>query len=325
VDGADETYRAAADLRSRKRMETITSGMLASAGYYITAPSHKIYASNPTDAIGSIGIITAAWDFSGAFESMGIKRVEIRSKNAPNKAANPATKAGRDVIQERLDAMERIFYQRISESRGITGEEIAERFGQGALLVAKDPSPDATDAIRAGMIDGLVDGAGFGRTRSHAHSEEENNAEPLAQANNPASAGNQQEVPYMNLSEFLAQGATAAAELAAHDKLVSAEAIKPYEARASKAAVILGSESYAANPIVRKKAVECLEGKISTDALDGVVGMADMLAEQKKTDAAAEEQGDQEETPGQAPKGEASEIQAMGHLIATAGKPKEGK
>ncbi|MBU1080915.1 MAG: S49 family peptidase [Spirochaetes bacterium] len=329
VDGADATYLAARDLESKKAIDTVVSGMLASAGYYALCPSSEIYASNPTNTVGSIGVIVAAWDFSGAYEGMGIKRVEIRSKNAPKKAANPGTKTGRDVLQERVDAIERVFYSRISEARGVTPDEIAERFGQGALLIAQDPSPDVPDALRAGMIDGILEGAGLGRTGRRAHASESNNAEPLAQANNPASAGSQQEVPSMNLNEFLAQGPAAVAEI---DRLKSdarAEGKSTAEAAAlvkqTRIAAVMGSEAYAKDAIIATKAAACLKGDISLDAFETVVATADMIGERLKSRAAAGETGDQGETHGQAPAGEAAEIASAAALIASGGKLQEVK
>ena len=296
VDGADSTWRAFRAVAAEKTLDTIFSGMLASAGIYITAPSTHIYGRSPTDEAGSVGVICAGWDFSEAYAEMGVKRVVLTSKNAPKKAARFDTKAGRDAIQERIDAAERIFFARLAEGRGVTMDHIIERFGQGALLPAQDPSADANDAIRAGMIDGLVPGAGFGSSSSrHA-------AAPLAATPepNPAEAGNKssQEVHRMNLSEFLA-------------------------------GAILGSDAYAANVPVRKKAIECLEGKISVDALDGVVGMADMLSEQTRQGAAEDETAGQGATkpqggPADAKAQEAAERKVAADGIASFFK-KEGK
>ena len=327
VDGADSTWRAFRAVAAEKTLDTIFSGMLASAGIYITAPSTHIYGRSPTDEAGSVGVICAGWDFSEAYAEMGVKRVVLTSKNAPKKAARFDTKAGRDAIQERIDAAERIFFARLAEGRGVTMDHIIERFGQGALLPAQDPSADANDAIRAGMIDGLVPGAGFGSSSSrHA-------AAPLAATPepNPAEAGNKssQEVHRMNLSEFLAQGPAAVAEIDKIKADAAAAAVAPLNARIAKAGAILGSDAYAANVPVRKKAIECLEGKISVDALDGVVGMADMLSEQTRQGAAEDETAGQGATkpqggPADAKAQEAAERKVAADGIASFFK-KEGK
>jgi ClpP class serine protease len=156
LEGVDAAW--AAHRGAFKKTTAVISGIAASAAYWFAAPADKILASSPTDLAGSIGIIATAIDASGLMEKMGVKKVEFISKSAPLKTGDIQGKAFREGIQARLDAQERIFYARVSEGRGVTSDHIAEHFGKGGLLVASDPSPEHEDAIRAGMIDGLVEG-----------------------------------------------------------------------------------------------------------------------------------------------------------------------
>jgi ClpP class serine protease len=154
VDGVDQTWQA---IRSVGKPVTALAGSLvASAAYWLASAADKIYADAPTSETGSIGVLVATYDWSKWEEKIGIKEIVITSSNAPDKAPDPATEHGRDTILARLDALERIFYARVSEGRGVTADHIAGHFGKGGLLVASDPSPDHEDAIRAGMIDGLL-------------------------------------------------------------------------------------------------------------------------------------------------------------------------
>ncbi len=50
--------------------------------------------------------------------------------------------------------MERIFIDRIANSRKVDHNHIKEKFGQGAVLVAGDPASHKTDALSVKMIDG---------------------------------------------------------------------------------------------------------------------------------------------------------------------------
>jgi len=156
VDGVDETWQAHKALAAKKPTEVRAGGTLSSAAYYISVPAGKILANAPTSEIGSIGVIVATYDWSRYYEDLGIKQVVITSSNAPEKFQDISTEHGRDSIKSRLDALERIFYSRVAESRSVTTEHIAEHFGRGGLLVAQDPSAEHEDAIRAGMIDGLT-------------------------------------------------------------------------------------------------------------------------------------------------------------------------
>lgn len=55
---------------------TVMKTMAASGGYYISAPTDKIYASNET-LTGSIGVIMSSRSFQGLFEKYGIKEQNI--------------------------------------------------------------------------------------------------------------------------------------------------------------------------------------------------------------------------------------------------------
>ena len=155
VDGLDEAYQAMADLAKCKEVIAEVRGMLCSAAYYLAAPSTRIVSSAPSNLIGSIGVVVAYTSFKGLDERLGIKEVVIRSSNAPKKNLDPETKDGQEVLQGRVDALERIFFNRISEGRNISVDQIAERFGRGDVFVSQDPDPDKPDAITTGMIDAV--------------------------------------------------------------------------------------------------------------------------------------------------------------------------
>jgi len=324
VSGVDRTYQALVSLSKKKLVTTLVNEMLASAGYYLLCPSEYIKATSPTDEIGSIGVVVAQWDFSKAYADMGIKKHVLVSRNAPKKAANLSTEAGRDVIQERIDAVERIFYSRISESRGISAEDIALKYGQGSVLVASDPDPKKPDALRAGMIDALVTASGDYVELSKpdpnaATAAEDKNSPPAVAGESQSQEGHK----IMNLTEFLAQGPTAQAEI---DKF-KADAIAPYKTRNDRCAAILGSEVYAGDSSVRAKAVACLKGETTLEELNGAVGMFDMMAEKSKKTAGEAETATQGESPAQGgPAAEAIAKKAEEDAwIAAVGGKKEGK
>jgi ClpP class serine protease len=291
VAGVDEAFQAVRDLAKQKPTVTQVSGMLASAGYYLLCPSKKITASVPTDLIGSIGVIAAGYDLSEYLKGMGVKRVSIVSKHAPKKAAGFDTQAGRDTIQDQVDALERIFYQRVSESRKVTPETIASDFGQGALLVAQDPDPAMPDAQRSGLIDGIES-----RIGEFPPDDEDDKTQAIHSEHPPRSSGQtiEQEDPYMNLSEFLAQGPAAVAEIdavkAQAKKDGRTEAQAEHRTADAKLSTIIASESYAKNKVVQAKAAAYLKGEISLEAFETVVATADMLAEQNRSQHAGEEQ-----------------------------------
>jgi ClpP class serine protease len=156
VDGLDEAWQAMADLAKSKTVIAEVRGTCASAAYWLASASSRIESSAPSNMIGSIGVIVVSTSFKNMDEKLGIREVIIRSKNAQNKNPEADSKEGREILQGQVNALERIFHQRIAEGRGVSAETVAERFGKGALFVSQDPDPDEPDAIKAGLIDSLA-------------------------------------------------------------------------------------------------------------------------------------------------------------------------
>jgi ClpP class serine protease len=157
VQGTDETSRAVAALAKVKTVIAENHGLIASAGYWIASAASKIIAGSPVNLTGSIGVIATGLDNSKALENRGLQRVVIISENAPNKAGF-LTEAGRADILERINAMERVFFKRVSEGRGVGINHIKEVFGRGGLLIAQDPDKKEHDALSVGMIDEVTSG-----------------------------------------------------------------------------------------------------------------------------------------------------------------------
>jgi ClpP class serine protease len=292
VDGVDQAWQAVRAVG--KPVAAHTGGMLASAAYWIASGTGAIYAKDPTCEIGSIGVLAAAYDWSKWEENAGIKEIVITSSNAPDKAPDIATEHGRDTIRARLDALERIFYARVSEGRGVSTEHIAAHFGKGGLLVAADPSPEHEDAVRAGMIDGLtVDGyfeaalnASAALTGTSADILGKNS--PSGESTPPAQAGKKQEGQAMNLSELLAANPAAAADVEALKAKAKAEgrdeALAEQSARIGRVMGVITSEAYPAN--IKALAGDVVAGKKGIDAFDAAVAVYDGELERHKSEAA---------------------------------------
>jgi len=155
VTGLDEVWIALRELAKSKRVIAENHGMIASAGYWIASAASEIIATSPSVETGSIGVQMVQTDWTEYDKKNGIKEVRIISKNAPNKNPDVTTQKGIERIQERLDALERVFISRVAEGRGVTDKKVISDFGQGAVLIAKDPDGSKPDALTAGMIDGV--------------------------------------------------------------------------------------------------------------------------------------------------------------------------
>jgi signal peptide peptidase SppA len=153
VDGtptlADEIRKFSAE---KPVVTWIHDGMLASAGYWIAAPSDEIIASQKTDTIGSIGVYTTVVDPKGYYDQNGIKVLEIYAPQSTekNKDYRDAIAGDETAIKENLKFIASQFIKEVKANR------------KGKLnLDAADPFKGATyigeEALKIGLIDGIGD------------------------------------------------------------------------------------------------------------------------------------------------------------------------
>jgi ClpP class serine protease len=171
VTGLDEIWIALRDLGKKKRIVAENRGMMASAAYWIASAAHEIVATSPVAETGSIGVYLLWIDYTEADKKAGIKEIDIVSKNAPEKAPDAATPGGLKTIQERLNAIERVFIDRVAVGRDVTREKVEQDFGRGGLLIAKDPDSEKPSALSVGMIDSVVSGPGGSSAGASAEDE----------------------------------------------------------------------------------------------------------------------------------------------------------
>jgi hypothetical protein len=158
VKGQDVVFQKIFSLRDKMEIIAESRGTIASGAYWLASAAHEIVASAPSDEIGSIGVCIVTVDASKFEEEMGFKTVRIVSKNAPNKVPSVSEKKGLAVIQKRVDNMEAVFIDRISQGRGLDKDFIVDNFGGGALFVAQLPGEMAPDALSSKMIDSVITG-----------------------------------------------------------------------------------------------------------------------------------------------------------------------
>lgn len=290
ASGCDLVFQAIEDLAKSKNVVAVNNGMIASAGYWLALGANEIVATSPGNETGSIGVIIAGFDFIGYYEeAFGLKFVKIKSQNAPNKAPGISTKEDIKLLQDRINALERIFLERVSSSRGKDLKTVKETFGKGGVLVAQDPDSKMPDAISVGMIDKLISGS------------LENN-----KTNNKTKTKTQIKSKYlkedkMDFTQLLAD----TPGLQEHIDKLKSEAYqsgvdatkKETDARTAKASPILESDEYP-GPI-KKLALKVINGESGPDALDAAVTSFEISVEEKKEAEARAEA--EKETPASAP------------------------
>lgn len=135
ADFSKEVFEA----RGKKKMTTFVSGMNASAMYYITSATDEIVGSSMS-LNGNIGVIVAIT------KDPTLKTTYIVSKQSPKKVLDPETKQGKSEIQKIVDNLAQDFVDDVARNRGISSEDVIEKFDGGSIFTSKD-------ALKIGMID----------------------------------------------------------------------------------------------------------------------------------------------------------------------------
>lgn len=293
VDGVDETAQMIARLNKKMTTVAINHGLMASAGIWLASQAGRIEAISPTVQTGSIGIVITAVDRDRDSNENGIVRVKVVSRNAPNKAPDIATEEGKAVLEDRANALERVFISRVAAGRRVSEKIVIADFGQGGVLIAEDPDKGQADAISVGLIDGLVEGsisAKFSSTKIAAVNEDKPEAQDVdivteKRGDVAPKKGNAK----MSLRDQIL--ALDAALVADFDREISAarEAGKVEErARVALAIPVLESTEYN-KPSIKNIAVEVLKGTESAATLKATMAAYDALKEGETEEEAIDE------------------------------------
>ena len=151
VAGAFATASMIRQLSAAKPTLAILSDFALSAGYLLAAQARQIVMPL-TGAAGSIGVVAMHADLSGKLEKDGVK-VTLISSGAHKVAGHPAAPLAEDAradIQSRVDASRLHFANAVAAGRG-------PRLTAEAALATEARIYSGPDAVRAGLVDGIID------------------------------------------------------------------------------------------------------------------------------------------------------------------------
>lgn len=133
-----------------KPIYTVMEEFAASGGYYISAPTDKIYASNETWT-GSIGVIISSVSLGGLFEKYGIKE-----QNVTSGALKDAGSSGHDMREDEkkyyqglVDSAYQRFVELVADGRKMSKSDV-KKLADGRVY-------DGSQAIKNGLIDEIGD------------------------------------------------------------------------------------------------------------------------------------------------------------------------
>jgi protease-4 len=135
-----------------KKVFVVGKDLVASGGYYIASAADTILVDKST-IIGSIGVISGGFGFTGAMEKLGIERRVITAGESKNllDPFSPASEKGKAVIQGMTQEIHENFKEAVKAGRG-TRLKVAETpdLFSGRIWTG-------TASLKVGIADGIGD------------------------------------------------------------------------------------------------------------------------------------------------------------------------
>jgi len=123
---------------------SVVASQACSAAYSLASVAGKIEGTNEAAEFGSIGVAARY------FVSDNV--VDVTSTEAPNKRPDVRTDEGKAVVRKELDDIHDLFVDAIAHGRSTTADKVNEKFGRGAVVLARE-------AKKLGMIDRIAKAA----------------------------------------------------------------------------------------------------------------------------------------------------------------------
>ena len=147
--GTYELSKKIYDSREAKPIVAVSNAEMCSAAYYIASAAHMVFAT-PSAGTGSIGVWSAAAEYSRALEQDGVKVHVWRSEGSPMKASFlPWQEFSKEAIKDEQVEVDRIydeFLSSVARNRGVSTAVAQKQFGEGRVLSSKA-------AVDAGLVD----------------------------------------------------------------------------------------------------------------------------------------------------------------------------
>jgi ClpP class serine protease len=123
---------------ANKPTTALVTGMAASAAYMLASQTGEIVAADAATMLGSVGVV------AGYVVNSDVK--QVTNTDSQNKRPDVTTVDGMKAAQEELDDIYSVFAPLIASKRGMSVDEMGDKFKHGAMMTAKT-------AIERGMID----------------------------------------------------------------------------------------------------------------------------------------------------------------------------
>lgn len=141
---SEEIYQLMKRLADSRIVVVYTPETLASGGYYISLPAHKIMAS-PHALVGSIGSIMVLYRVDELLNKLGINVTVIKSGRFKDigSATRMPTEEEVGILKSIVDKTAQIFIDRVKEHKNVSYDVFTAKIYIGA------------DAVRVGLVDSV--------------------------------------------------------------------------------------------------------------------------------------------------------------------------
>lgn len=135
-------------LAAAKPTVAVSTGMMASGGYWIGSAANAVYASGSTDMLGSIGVV-ATHSFDP--KSADVQTTEITAGKYKRIVSDrqPLTTEGRAYMQAQVDHLYSVFVEAVASQRGVSVEDVLAHMADGRTFIG-------SQAVDAGLVDGIA-------------------------------------------------------------------------------------------------------------------------------------------------------------------------
>src|SRR5580658_1488004 len=150
VSGGESLYRAIGGVAEKKPVVAVMHGLAASAGYMISLPANRVFASEST-VTGSIGVLLETGEVSGLMGKLGITADALVSgplKEQPS-FTKPLSPAGREALQGLVMDMYDQFVGMVAAGRHMEPDAVR--------ALADGRAYTGRQALKLGLIDAIGD------------------------------------------------------------------------------------------------------------------------------------------------------------------------
>jgi len=137
VNGTEETAEAVFGIRGGgKPVAAFTSGMMASAAYWIGSAAERVFVSKTAEA-GSIGVLMIHREYAELEKRIGIKTTYLKAGKwkAIGNPSEPLSEDARAIFQAQLDQIYSMFVGSVALYRDIEDERVRADMADGRIFI----------------------------------------------------------------------------------------------------------------------------------------------------------------------------------------------